>query len=180
MHQQCIGECLFMYVCILIPYSIQLEEAENYDERSKIRAAIREVRKASGIQTRRATGKSSYVRPGTGLNTPSITIPNSVTGNVLPSKLVAGTSVKAPDKSTPTIGYLNSQTTQSKKTGHTSTESSHTFGSQVPSKEESWWKHSRDSTSTAGDTPEPHVSIIAHLHIYIIMLHVGSSGHQVQ
>ena len=110
------------------------------------------------------TGTAGYVRPG--FQAPrSITIPNSVTGNVMPSAVKDGVPVKPPDKSTPTIGYLNATTivksprrTGNKKSSLTSYDGS---GKSVK-EEENWWRKSQSSSrsETPSDTLESRVSFV--------------------
>ena len=80
----------------------QLSKAENYDERSAIRKALRNIK---GSKTKKHVGSASYRRAG--WQAPkSMLIPNSVTGNVLPNKVnVTDNKVESP-QSKATISYL--------------------------------------------------------------------------
>lgn len=141
---------------------LQLDNADNYETRSKIRAAIRNLKKKSGSGIRRQTGSSQYRRPG--FQAPRlVTIPNSVTGNVLPSRVAEGKSVKPPDKTTPVISYLNSKSEKSPARKSSKDASpSHTYSSQLSQgqAEDNWWRKSHGSSmsTTPTGTPEPRVS----------------------
>ena len=114
------------------------------------------------------TGTSVYRRPG--FQTPrSVQIPNSVTGNVLPSAVKDGEPVKPPNKTTPTISYLNAKTTVTKspKRGESSSSSQGQFGPMKTSmkEEERWWSRSQSSSrssrsQTPSDTTEQKVSLV--------------------
>jgi hypothetical protein len=141
-----------------------LEDASDYDTRSKIRAAIRQLKKSTGQSVgRRMTGSSQYRRAGF-QTASSVAIPNSVTGNVYPSIVTKDGVVTKPDKNTPTIGYLNTQSTTSparRPSGGTASPRSKdvTFSSQIGSSNESWWrKPSQESSLSATPEPEPTVS----------------------
>lgn len=109
------------------------------------------------------TSTSQYRRPG--FQAPrTVTIPNSVTGNVYPTVVKDGVPSKGPDKNTPTISYLNAQTTKSRKSSSDSTPNHQdsTVSSQVPKEsDESWWRksHSSSQSITPSETPEPKVSV---------------------
>ena len=157
------GFVIRLFIC----YFYQLEDATDYESRSKIRAAIRELKKKTGQPLgRNRANTSQYRRPG--FQAPrTVTIPNSVTGNVYPSVVKDGETTKKPDKNTPTIGYLNSQATPSKSSRKSSTDASpshvsSTANNLVPKEgqEDNWWRKSRSSsqsTGTPAETPEPKV-----------------------
>ena len=152
---------LFLSLSILVFISpllhSQLDRADDYDERAKIRSALRTLKKSTGHGNRRTTGTSVYRRPG--FQAPkSVLIPNSVTGNVLPSTVKDGESVKPPDKNTPTIGYLNATTTVKsprRTAGKHSSSSQSSYVQQDNMKEqETWWTKSQSSSrsQTPSDT----------------------------
>ena len=91
---------------------IQLEDASEYEERQKIRKAIRSILKAEGRATTKKTGTAEYRRMGTFQAPKQITIPNSVTGNVLPDRMVVGSNKMERVEGGKTISYLNAKTTQ--------------------------------------------------------------------
>lgn len=112
---------------------------------------MRALKKASG-KDRKMTGTSVYRRPG--FQAPkSVQIPNSVTGNVLPQTLKDGESVKAPDKNTPTIGYLNAGTTVGPKRSGKSPKNSQSTANPSMTEQESWWRKSESSRSSRSQTP---------------------------
>lgn len=91
----------------------QLEDATDYDQRQKIRKAIRLIRKAEGrTTTKKRTGTAEYRRMGTFQAPKQITIPNSVTGNVLPDRVVTESNKTEKVGGGKTISYLNAKTTQ--------------------------------------------------------------------
>ena len=124
--------------------SLQLSNASSYDERSAIRKALRKV-KGDGRGVKK-TGSSVYRRAGFQAPT-KVTIPNSVTGNVLPNKI----SMENPNKvETPqgaaTISYLKSKESDKSSVSSSGRRSNTPTRSRVSSR-----------TST-GHSPEPRVS----------------------
>ncbi len=135
------------------------------------------MKKASGGK-RQTIGTSVYRRPG--FQAPKLVqIPNSVTGNVLPSSLKDGESVKPPDKNTPTIGYLNATTTKSPKrketTGTSPRSSQSTYSSQqdpAMKDQEGWWNKRSQSSSrsqTPSDTSEQRVSLLLIMLVLLLL-----------
>jgi hypothetical protein len=89
-----------------------LEDATDYEERQKIRKAIRNIKKAEGRAPSKKTGTAMYRRMGTFQPPKQITIPNSVTGNVLPDRVVTETNKTEKGDGGKTLSYLNARTTQ--------------------------------------------------------------------
>ena len=90
---------------------LQLEEATGYEERSKIRKVLRERKKAQlGDASAKKHGSASYRRPG--FQAPKVmTIPNSVTGNVLPDRVrMDKLAMQEKPQSQATISYLDKKT----------------------------------------------------------------------
>ena len=93
-------------------HTLQMDDATDYDKRQKIRKAIRDIKKAEGRAPAKRTGTAEYRRTGTFQPPKQITIPNSVTGNVLPDRLTTGSNKKEKAEGGKTISYLNATTTQ--------------------------------------------------------------------
>ena len=117
------------------------------------------LKKSSGAGNRNRNGTAVYRRPG--FQTPqTVQIPNSITGNVLPSSVKDGEPIKPPDKNTPTIGYLNATTTvkSPRRTGgkKTPSQSSYTTQGSSAKEQEMWWSKSQSSSrsQTPSDTSE--------------------------
>ena len=73
---------MFVYT-VFYAYIRQLANAQNYEDRSAIRKALRKLK---GKASKKQVGTANYRRAG--YQTPkSMIIPNSVTGNVLPDKV---------------------------------------------------------------------------------------------
>lgn len=89
---------------------VQLNDASNYEERSAIRKAIRNMKSGSD---RKKVGSANYRRAGYQAPT-TVAIPNSVTGNILPNKVCTDniSKVEIPRSNT-TISYLKSKATSS-------------------------------------------------------------------
>ena len=120
-----------------------MNKATSYEERSAIRKALRKA-KGDGGKVKK-TGSSTYRRAGFQAPT-KVTIPNSVTGNVLPSKVSMDNPAKleAPSTTT-TISYLKKDSEKaSSQVGRRSTTPIRSRGS---------------SRTSAGNTPEPKVSV---------------------
>ena len=110
---------LLPYMCSHTYVYTQLNDATGYDERQKIRKAIRNIKKAEGRTPAKRTGTAEYRRTGTFQPPKQITIPNSVTGNVLPDRVATGSNKTEKGDSGKTISYLNATTTQPPR-GYTS------------------------------------------------------------
>ena len=122
-----------------------MNKATSYEERSAIRKALRKAKGDTGRAKK--TGSSTYRRAGFQAPT-KVTIPNSVTGNVPPSKVSMDNPAKLEVPSTTaTISYLKQKDSDKagSSVGRRSTTPSRSRGS------------SRTST---GNSPEPKVGII--------------------
>ena len=100
------------YLCFIVSTTTQLEEATDYELRSQIRKAIRNKKKATGkdVGLGKKTGAATYRRPG--FQAPKLlTLPNSVTGNVLPDKVNMDTHTIT-DKGSTVISYMGLETTK--------------------------------------------------------------------
>ena len=85
-------------------HTLQLNGAEDYEERSAIRKAIRNLK---GSKSKKQVGSSNYRRAG--WQAPkSVSIPNSVTGNILPVKVNVTDNTLETPPSTATTSYLKS------------------------------------------------------------------------
>ena len=86
----------------------QLETATDYDERSKLRRALRRAKESQGkeVGSRKKVGSTVYRRAG--FQAPKVmTIPNSVTGNVLPNKVnMENPTTVIPPSTTAIISFL--------------------------------------------------------------------------
>ena len=123
-----------------------MNNASSYEERSAIRKALRKAKGDAGKAKK--TGSSTYRRAGFQAPT-KVTIPNSVTGNVLPNKVSMDNPAKLETpQSKATISYLKSKEADKAKGLVTGRGSSTT-----PTR-------SRGSSQTStGNTPEPRVSM---------------------
>ena len=108
--------------------------------------------------SRRQTGSSLYRRPG--FQAPkSMAIPNSVTGNVLPSKVSMETitTTKHPDPNLPTISYLGAKTvvSPSRSSKDSKRPSTSSVDAIVPREgdQENWWKERQSVSSSRSISP---------------------------
>lgn len=146
----CLTAPCYGYCWDILSSLLQLEEATDYDIRSKIRKAIRELKKQTGQDVgRKKVGSASYRRPG--FQAPkTMTIPNSVTGNVTPDRVNMETH-QFEKGGNVAIGFMGLQTTQpprgyaQKSKGTTSSSAKRTTSTS-----------SRGSVSSS-ITPEPRV-----------------------
>ena len=121
-----------------------MNNASSYEERLAIRKALRKAKGDSGKAKK--TGSATYRRAGFQAPT-KVTIPNSVTGNVLPNKVSMDNPAKLETPQTKaTISYLKSkEADKAKGLGRGS--------STTPTR-------SRGSSQTStGNTPEPRVGV---------------------
>ena len=131
-----------LYTSLTHSHTHQMNNASSYEERSAIRKALRKAKGDAGKGKK--TGSAEYRRAG--FQAPKkMTIPNSVTGNVLPSKVsMEHLGKMETPQSKSTISYLKSK--ESDKASSTER------GSTTPTR-------SRGSSRTStGNTPEPRVS----------------------
>ena len=122
-----------------------MNNASSYDERSAIRKALRKAKGDAGKVKK--TGSATYRRAGFQAPT-KVTIPNSVTGNVLPDRVSTDNLGKLETPQTKaTISYLKSKETDKKA------RSAARGSSTTPTR-------SRGSSQTStGNTPEPKVGM---------------------
>ena len=104
-----------------LPSPEQLDKASSYEERSELRRAIRKLKAGGGQDSKKKVGSSNYRRAGYQAHI-TMSIPNSVTGNVLPNKVSTSniTKVEVPQAKA-TISYLKSSRQSTKKPSESST-----------------------------------------------------------